>query len=42
MLKAFDNFEIWFVTGAQLLYGATSQQRDLLYAQQGIEIMFNG
>ncbi len=85
MLKAFDNFEIWFVTGAQLLYGGetvkivdghskdmveglnnsgiisikivykgtanssvevesitTSQQRDLLYAQQGIEIMFNG
>ena len=21
MIKAFDNFEIWFVTGAQLLYG---------------------
>ena len=21
MIKAFENFEIWFVTGAQLLYG---------------------
>ena len=21
MVKAFDNFEVWFVTGAQLLYG---------------------
>ena len=21
MVKAFENFEIWFVTGAQLLYG---------------------
>lgn len=21
MVKAFENFEVWFVTGAQLLYG---------------------
>ena len=21
MIKAFENFEVWFVTGAQLLYG---------------------
>ena len=21
MIKAFENYEIWFVTGAQLLYG---------------------
>ena len=21
MIKAFDNMEVWFVTGAQLLYG---------------------
>ena len=21
MIKAFDNYEIWWVTGAQLLYG---------------------
>ena len=21
MIKAFDNLEVWFVTGAQLLYG---------------------
>lgn len=21
MVKAFENFEVWFITGAQLLYG---------------------
>lgn len=21
MIKAFENYEIWFITGAQLLYG---------------------
>ena len=21
MIKAYDNYEVWFVTGAQLLYG---------------------
>ena len=27
MIKAFENYEIWFVTGAQLLYGGETVDR---------------
>ena len=33
MIKAFENFEVWFVTGAQLLYGGDAVKQVDAYAK---------
>ena len=37
MIKAFENFEVWFVTGAQLLYGGDAVKQVDAHSKEMVE-----
>jgi len=40
-IKAFENFEVWFVTGAQLLYGGDAVKQVDAHSKEMVENYFN-